>query len=240
MNETLIFQLLLSITKQMPYTESVRQLNTFAVVQDLSVLSENLNSVQSDLKKGYFWNRDWVATGAIPSDRKATYPMLLVRRLSISPNDNRQYLRKYCQKFAVSILDIDTKDNCVDCGRNAEEIKTGVFKILHAVKYELLSYAKYSCTINGINQNIWATPNEIAYLTTKGTISNAQIVQGTQLINYIRNISDFTWFDSGIDGATAIQIVFDFCGCEDVPLPMNYGYTEGDMLPVLNCESCEQ
>ena len=237
MNESLIFEILLRIVKQMPYTEGLRQLKTFAVVQKLDFISEVLESVQEDLGKGLFWSRDWVANGANENKRKREYPMLLVRRLSIIPNQDRTATNKYCQRFAVAIADIDNADECIDCKRNIEEIKTDVFKILHIVKKELLKYAKYSVVINSTTQDTWATQSEIDYMLTEGIISNAT-PKNNYLYNYIKSISDFQFFDIGIDNGHAIQFFFDLCGCETTDVSMNYSYKDSDVLPIIECKTC--
>ena len=237
MNETLIFEILLRIVKQMPYTEGFRQLRSFSVVQKLDFSSESLGSVQEDLSKGLFWSRDWTATGANENERKREYPLLVVRRLSIRPNDDRLKTDKYCQRFAVAVIDIDNVDGCIDCKRNIEEIKTDIFKILHIVKKGLLSYSKWTITTNGTPQTIWSTEKEIEYMLTENLIDSA-LSQNIHLYNYLKNISEFQFFDVGIDNGHAIQMFLDVCGCETIDINMNYGYNGVDVLPVIDCKMC--
>lgn len=118
--------------------------NTFAVVDDRpDIEGQSFGYSYQDFESGYFWSRDWVASGASRGTIRGQWPVLFVeqRRTGINARGQTQRSTEFID---IMILDKIVCEGCPpSMKRTGPQVYRNMKRIARGVLNELDRYRKY-------------------------------------------------------------------------------------------------
>jgi hypothetical protein len=232
-----IAALVLKTVKAYPF-DVCRQPKSFSLVSSKKATSTaNFGMTYSDAQKGYYWGRNFEATGMDVDCVTAEKPAVYLSQTGVS---DKKLGGRICLDFELGIVDIVDCDTCgEECRRNDGQLLSDLVLTLRAIKAEILRNLAYDVVYaDGTTARIWATDNEIALQITEGVFSATP-----EKVHHI-NINKFITFQERHEkqeldnNHLSAFLFFTYCGCEDENLVFDYREHAFDRGAVAKCETC--
>ena len=175
-NLPVLYAILLQAVKDMAYRPGLT-VNSFALVDGIPNLDHpSYGYTIQDYRAGNFWSRDWVGAGAMSSELKGQWPVLMPE------------LRESRTKSSNTIehtVDVTLVDHltAAHCGpRSGPVVYDNLLRMALAVRGEVLRYGLFDA--GGFGQ-VWTTPER------------AQIINGQHMLP-LAELEDYVKFNAEI------------------------------------------
>ena len=176
-NLPVLYAILLQAVKDMAYRPGLT-VNSFALVDGMPNLDhESYGYTFEDYRAGNFWSRDWVGAGAMSSELRGQWPVLMPE------------LRESRTKSSNTIehtVDVTLVDHltAAHCGpRSGPVVYDNLLRMALAVRGEVLSYGLYDTDEFGL---VWSTENRM------------ERIEGLQLSPLMAELKDYVKFNAEI------------------------------------------
>ncbi len=215
------------------------QINSFAVIDEGIDLKHNsFGKTYEDYLEGTFWSRTWVNGGASAQDIKGEFPLLFIEQklLTMEAIDSNDLTLP----FYFVVVDKIACDACPPgLTRTSEEVLANTLVMLRRVFKELMNYKLFAYDIVSppSSAESWATQGRIDYLTTEGTIVNADWKSDFEgILPSVNLVKVVQWgnFDSLRAHATEIP----FTVCDPTTGSFNYENATVEDLGRTICKNC--
>lgn len=239
MNKDIINSIFLNIVRTWPESKC-NQLNTFFVIDTGEEFdTENLNSTMLDFRKGHFWQRQWIQSGAHPDQLCKKYPILGIEQKRVTAKD--WWTKQVCHNYWIVLTDIPDCSDCPnECNRTKDEVDADLYNSAIILLQELKKYKKWMITVDTNNQYTWMTKNQIDYMLTEGLIDNA-VDAGDEVLLHVKseplNIQSTSVGSS--DGARAVSFMLQFCDCPVIKPDFNYKFKAPAEKSITTCFTCQ-
>lgn len=227
--------IILKTVKAYPF-DLCRQPKSFSfITRKENIASSSFAMSYSDYQKGYYWGRNFEATGANSDTLTAEKPAVYLKQNGVVES---QIKGKECLTFELGVIDIVDCDTCgEDCRRSESEIKRDLMNTLIAIRDEILKNVSYFVTYSsGKTATIWATPAEILANTD---IVNSNIVYNVGKIeSLIKFGTRIDIIETGVANQLAAFIQFTYCDCKKDNIVFDYTNIHFDQSAAAKCETC--
>jgi hypothetical protein len=198
-------------------------MNTFFVIDDGSEFdTDNLNATFLDFKKGHFWQRDWVLSGADPNKLTKKYPICGIEQKVVGLDS--VFPKSACYDYWIVMADVPDCSGCPDeCNRTIDEVDRDLYESAIMFLKELKNYEEFVLVKDNESVNAWLTLAQVQYMLSEGDIDSYDVTCEDISMYVQDNKMDIRSTSIGSsDGARAISFMIKFCLC---PQAGDFDYT---------------
>ncbi len=257
-----IYKLFRQIVIDSPYLSGGGQLNSFAVLDNLSQLNAaNEEMSFADYRKGWFWSRATENKGGQPKNIKLEYDMLMVETVKSSIMTS-PFSNEICHPMFISVASPVECEGCKH--RTIPEIdQRNLFNLQVALR-EFFTYGLYDVVMEGLGSlggapivslnddgdddllglegadqgKLWLSEARAAWINAQeGTSAHGP----RKVITSYVNPTPLDIFQGGkyIDNLRMKTVQIEICNCApDLTQNFNYQPMSTNELLMLKCDSC--
>lgn len=237
-----IIEIFRQIVIDFPYSEC-KQLQTFAMLEDGDnlVSSQAFPATYQSYLDGFYWSRDWYASGADANQMQLEYPALFLEQIGSKRKDINK--RGKCFKFVLLIADIPDCTSCPEkCKRSKSQVICDIEDALDLVMGEFIKYQLFEAEVGGETVYIWATQNKKEKLIDDDvytTLTYTGMDIDTNLQNYQLDYKPWqTKRFSNAEDLIGSFIELEFCGCVGEQAEFTYNNINPKLVAHSKCTEC--
>jgi len=226
-----IEQISIQVVADMGYIKG-QQINTVFIIDRMpDIRQDSLGATYKDFLDGRFWSREWVKTGANPTNLKAQWPILIIERqpIQIECMDSQDMT----QTLAFLIIDQIGCDNCPQDDRTGAQVSDSTLQMLR--QFFLEAYSYQLCEVDRSpdpNTFEWLSEGRQDYYATQGLTIQATFEDYASFVNP-NPIEVTEWGESDDIRGHFANIEFNIC--KSIPQNFNYNQATIDKLATTVC-----